>query len=155
MFRSVIENSNIASRIAERYAMTLPAICRKLTEVSTPGEAKHATRKLVYTTVDPWTVCCRPKQSQARLGWTESLDWDAKQQSKLIKKWEASQKLNALDRGIKRVFRNNTRKLRNRLGDEMRNGDLPSHVKTMKTALSLSNDTKPVLCQTVNPENFT
>lgn len=37
----------------------------------------------------------------------------------------------------------------------MRDGDVPSQVKTLKTALNLSTDTKPVLCQTVNPEDFT
>lgn len=79
--------------MAESYFKSLPPISEELRRVTTHGQAEQVTRKLVYATVDPWTVFCAAKPGRDIPGWTKSLDWNAKQQSMLIRSvWSTAQR---------------------------------------------------------------
>lgn len=154
---ALLNIKQLRDRISAEYDLSIPPIIDRLNNTGVWGDLELESRQLISKTMTPWTAFCSPNPGRFRPGWTKSLDSLAKKRTKLARSKRDSDKEEArrLDKVIKRQYRRNVKKLRWTLGDDINDGTISNQFQTVRRALSLTSDIKPMLCANVNPDSFT
>lgn len=153
---ALLNNTTLRERISRGYAKSIPPVIEQINEARTWGDLECATNLLITRIVGPWTAFCPTRPNRFRPGWTRQLDTLAKRRSQLFKAGSDSARAeaNALDKVIKRRFKENVARIRCRLGDDVNEGLIGSQFQTLSRAMALSSDTKELLCRSVDPDKF-